>query len=197
VAYAGPDPHECPLCHRSDWTQPVDAIVTGQTTHTTRGGSSFGVALGPQGPLPVSMSHTSYSRQQTPLAAMLDLPSPLRTKGWGCFLPVIWGVLILFSFPALTWAFTEGPSWAPSITVLTFVSLGGILTIAVVLGYNRAIRRWRQRRRLWERAIHVWISLCYCHRDGVVFQWPDTYFAPQDTKRFSYEEAQRRWGNAT
>ncbi|MGH3906225.1 MAG: hypothetical protein ACRDTE_18890 [Pseudonocardiaceae bacterium] len=201
-----PDVSTCPVCGRSDRSQPVPAVVASQTTHTSGYGTSLGMAFAYGRAVPVAAYHLTSSTAQSPLAQMLDLPHPRRPwhkAGWGIVLlvPLLLffltvGIVTLDSMigtvaGSIPWVATFGMLILITIfeLVLLFpLSIGGI---ALIAQHRRDSREWRQQVERWQQARGMWITLRYCHRDHVVYKWPDITISPAMVRQFTYGQTGR------
>jgi hypothetical protein len=184
-------PPACPVCGRGDQTQPVQAIVAQQVTQTAVEGTTFGVGWVGTQAIPVTATHRSFATARSPLAQMLDLPYPPRPRnlaGCGTVLIAVMllPLLVVGRLMAESGAAGDSSPWTMTLAYLTLFSPGIILGIALILIHGRDQRDWREQVARWERALPVWMTLRYCHRDHVVYQPPDVSFPPAETRQFVY-----------
>jgi hypothetical protein len=185
--------NSCPICNRSDWSQPVSAIVNEQTHSTTSRGQSLGVAYSSSGAVPISTSYRTHSRSQTPLAAMLDLAPPRQPRISGCLVLSILAISGLFSVPGFITVISDnnGSRVGPLAAWLVPLATGIALVVLVNVLNHRQLRKWDARMELWHLALQFWATLRYCHRDGVVYQWPGVHLPPSATRQYVYDIARR------
>jgi hypothetical protein len=189
-----PDFSACPVCGRSDQSQPVSAIVDGQSSYVTSYGSSVGMGYVGGRIVPAVASHRSFSTARSPLAQMLHLPYPVRSTSKARI-----GILLMIPFlllalaPGLilsqTGTVDHSNPWAGTLGGLVVFSPIFITSTVLIIMSPSDRRRWQQRVAMWERAMFIWTHLRYCHRDHVVYEWPEVYFPPAATRQYSYDRA--------
>jgi hypothetical protein len=173
----------CPVCGQSDQSQPIQAIVAGQTQHTSNLGTSIGMGFASGYAVPLAASHWSSSTAQSPLAKMLDLPYPQqpRNKTTRAILSIVSALFLLVMVSSPMEGMLDSAPW---LSLLILASL--INSIRLIIRYQRNRRMWRRQIDLWQQAMRVWTTLRYCHRDHVVYQWPDVTISPTMVRQFTY-----------
>ncbi|MQA88129.1 MAG: hypothetical protein GEV03_26795 [Streptosporangiales bacterium] len=191
-----PDAFACPFCRSSDQSQPVKAIVAGQTSHISDYGTSVGVGFAGGRVIPVAAAGRSFSTAQSPLAQMLDLPYPPRPGqkvGWGLLLIV--PPLLLALFPGMLMSVTgtidNSNPWLLSLFYLVMFSPLLIGCVVLIIQHGRDGRAWEQQIILWQHAMRVWVTLRYCYRDHVVYRCPDVSIPPEATRKFVYDQVMK------
>lgn len=188
---SGGEPAACPACGRADQTQPVQAIVDQQVTHASGHGDMFGVGLGGSQVVAGTGAYRSFSTTRSQLAEMVDLPypSPPRSQA-GCGIVMLAAsVVIPLVLGLVVSAAGTGDDlnpWGLALVLILGLWPGIAIGIALIVADVRRQRAWRQEVELWERALPVWMTLRYCHRDHLVYQPPNVHFPPAETRRFVY-----------
>ncbi|MGH3813358.1 MAG: hypothetical protein ACRDUV_13025 [Pseudonocardiaceae bacterium] len=150
--------------------------------------------------VPVTASHRSSSTTQSPLAQMMDLPYPQEPKNKaGCGLLLIVLTSIFLTFIIMTTKSemkdTVVNSPYPIASIIGFIigfmiMFGPLLLGGIVLikkdGSDR--KGWEQRKKRWQQAMQVWLTLRYCHRDHVVYRSPDVIISPAMVQKFVYDQ---------
>jgi hypothetical protein len=184
----------CPVCGQSDQSQSIQAIVAGQTQHFSNHGTSLGMGFASGYAVPLAASHRSSSTAQSPLAEMLDLPYPQqpRSKALGAKFIIV-STLFFIWFPvmisSLTQVMIDSVSWLVRLILSSPALIGGIM---LIMRRQRDLRMWRREIDLWHQARRVWVTLRYCHRDHVVYQWPDVTISPTMVRQFTYDQIVRQ-----
>lgn len=110
----------------------------------------------------------------------------------GCGLLLIVPSLLLALFPGALLSMTgtvDGLNpWTPTLASLIVLSPVIIVGILLIIQHRKERRAWERQAVLWQRAVRVWMTLRYCHRDHVVYRWPDVYFPPGATRQFVYDQ---------
>lgn len=126
---------------------------------------------------------------------MIDLPYPQqpRNKGGCGFLLIV--LTLLFSLLFITtWkeqsAYDSNPIPAYAVIIAMLICFGPLLMIGISLikqdGRNH--KKWSQQIERWQQARQVWLTLRYCHRDHVVYQWPNVTIQPTMVRKFVYDQ---------
>lgn len=156
----------CPLCGRVDAVQKVSAIIAGYETYrmyTKNGIPALSVEA--------QMARTRSAGQQGTLSEQLSLPE--RRHGWLTLCLLVSGLVLTPTMAVITWFSYRAASDYPTATHLASMNenimLGALcVLITVLLGMIRAWQLARERPRR-ERAMTIWNTLYYCHRDDTVF----------------------------
>lgn len=172
---------KCPVCNSDESIQRLSAIVSSGTVSGTFSGPSSGVMhsgdeVGTYGGY-TTLSGTSMSN----LARVISLQDEPKLPA--VYNPIFFYVLLVVQIVVGLVTFGVGLvlfilSW------LVVASMGPI----VIGDYKKEYALFAKRYAEWKLEKEYWLSLYYCHKDGVVFNPLDNeHCQPEETKVFVYK----------
>ena len=174
----------CPVCHKDESTQRVQAIVASGTVSGTFSGPSGGLTHSGKEWGTYGGYTTLSGTQKSDLARLLAPPEqPKKPHVFSkidyifFFITVIFGTILIIPIP--------------------IILLGLIYQYFAepVVG-DKAIEQTKHEMRLaeWSSAKAYWSTLYYCHRDGIVFDPASNEMCqPEDATKFVLQHHPIRW----
>ncbi|GLV60569.1 hypothetical protein KDH_73880 [Dictyobacter sp. S3.2.2.5] len=156
----------CPRCGQVDAVQKVSAISAGNQAYALY--TKSGRVLPSNEGMPFASSRSPY---QTPLSERLAFPE--HRHGCSLALLITFAAILTPASAVLTWINYSTASGDPSSANQTTLLLTFVLTLmcigAALICLLMRTRQKRLDKPRHERALAIWNTLYYCHRDDCVF----------------------------